>query len=71
MRAPDGSYEDGFVIPGLDQPPRSPGRQAKPTWNLETNNPLSLHREVRWVIAFPEKSIHQFVESVERMVYFY
>ena len=44
LRAPDGSYEEGFVVPGTAASPR---RQLRSTWNLETNNPLSLHREVR------------------------
>jgi hypothetical protein len=42
MRAPDGSYEDGFIAPGdekLPAPTVQPG-------NLERNNPLSLHDEV-------------------------
>jgi hypothetical protein len=68
MRAPDGSYEEGFVIPGTLGSPR---RQSKATWNLETNNPLSLHREVRWVAIFPDNRIHATIESVEGMVCFY
>jgi hypothetical protein len=43
MRAPDGSYEDGFVVPGGEQ---LPARSEQPG-NLECNNPLSLHDEVR------------------------
>jgi hypothetical protein len=42
MRAPDGSYEDGFVVPGGEQ---LPARSEQPG-NLECNNPLSLHDEV-------------------------
>lgn len=42
MRAPDGSYEDGFVVPGGEQ---LPARTEQPG-NLERNNPLSLHDEV-------------------------
>lgn len=68
MRAPDGSYEEGFVIPGTLESPR---RQSRATWNLETNNPLSLHREVRWVAIFHKKRIHETLESVEGMVCFY
>jgi TBC1 domain family protein 5 len=41
MRAPDGSYEEGLVVPGMD-PPR---RDTLP-YDLEMNNPLSLHDEV-------------------------
>jgi TBC1 domain family protein 5 len=43
MRAPDGSFEKGFVLPGS---PTS-RRMMKAPGNLETNNPLSLHTEVR------------------------
>ena len=42
MRAPDGSYEENFRLPGSDAPPK----RATGVFNLETNNPLSLHREV-------------------------
>jgi TBC1 domain family protein 5 len=42
MRAPDGSYEDGFVVPGGE---KLPARTEQPG-NLELNNPLSLHDEV-------------------------
>jgi len=43
MRAPDGSYDESFVVPGLTMPRRS----NRAPLNLETNNPLSLHDEVR------------------------
>jgi TBC1 domain family protein 5 len=43
MRAPDGSYEEGFIAPGGE---RLPARTSQPG-NLERNNPLSLHDEVR------------------------
>lgn len=43
MKAPDGSYEDGFLIPGADTAPERPGKGSS---NLERNNPLSLHDEV-------------------------
>ena len=42
MRAPDGSYEEGFSVPDSSTPPKSDNHAA----NLETNNPLSLHDEV-------------------------
>jgi hypothetical protein len=42
MRAPDGSYEDGFIAPGGEE---LPARTVQPG-NLERNNPLSLHDEV-------------------------
>lgn len=43
MKAPDGSYEDGFLIPGAETAPERPGKGSS---NLERNNPLSLHDEV-------------------------
>lgn len=43
MRAPDGSYEEGFIAPGGE---KLPTRTVQPG-NLERNNPLSLHDEVR------------------------
>lgn len=43
MRAPDGGYEEGFVVPGSST---SPKRVSRSGGNLETNNPLSLHNEV-------------------------
>ena len=46
MRAPDGSYEEGFIIPGLGT---SPARIDRSGEDLERNNPLSLHDEVRIV----------------------
>ncbi|KAF9227564.1 hypothetical protein BS17DRAFT_793259 [Gyrodon lividus] len=62
MRAPDGSYDESFVVPGLAIPRRS--RQA--TTNLETNNPLSLHDENPWKEWFSavdlRKTIQQDVE---------
>lgn len=45
MRAPDGGYDESFVIPGLT----IPRRKTQPTTDLEMNNPLSLHDEVRGV----------------------
>jgi hypothetical protein len=42
MRAPDGSYEDGFIAPDGE---KLPARTVQPG-NLERNNPLSLHDEV-------------------------
>jgi TBC1 domain family protein 5 len=43
MRAPDGSYEDGFVVPGSTTSPKKNERTAA---DLEKNNPLSLDDEV-------------------------
>ena len=44
MRAPDGGYEDGVIIPGTRT---SPPRTERTGGNLDLNNPLSLHNEVR------------------------
>lgn len=43
MRAPDGSYEESFVLPGLNPSPQRTDRKAA---DLEKNNPLSLDDEV-------------------------
>lgn len=43
MRAPDGGYEDGVIIPGTKL---SPPRTERAGGNLDLNNPLSLHNEV-------------------------
>ena len=54
MRAPDGGYEDGFTIPGSGESPPRAG-EGKGARDLETNNPLSLHDEVRtplWLVVF-------------------
>ncbi|KAG2349618.1 RabGAP/TBC [Suillus weaverae] len=62
MRAPDGSYDETFVVPGLTIPRRS----VKPLTDLETNNPLSLHDENPWREWFAavdlRKTIQQDVE---------
>jgi hypothetical protein len=51
MRAPDGSYEDGFIPPGGE---KLPSRTSQPG-NLERNKPLSLHDEVRPPIDRPDE----------------
>ena len=43
MRAPDGGYEEGVIIPGTNL---SPPRTERTGGNLDLNNPLSLHDEV-------------------------
>lgn len=53
MRAPDGSYEDGFVVPGGE---KLPARTSQPG-NLERNNPLSLHDEVRAPFDHSDESV--------------
>jgi TBC1 domain family protein 5 len=47
LRAPDGSYEEGFVVPGSITSPKSERTAA----NLEKNNPLSLDDEVWGVLC--------------------
>ncbi|KAH7889272.1 rab-GTPase-TBC domain-containing protein [Phlebopus sp. FC_14] len=62
MRAPDGSYDESFVVPGL----AIPRRTEQSVINLETNNPLSLHDENPWKEWFSavdlRKTIQQDVE---------
>ncbi|KIK49371.1 hypothetical protein CY34DRAFT_797316 [Suillus luteus UH-Slu-Lm8-n1] len=62
MRAPDGSYDETVVVPGLT----ILRRNAKPPTDLETNNPLSLHDENPWREWFAavdlRKTIQQDVE---------
>ncbi|RDB21320.1 TBC1 domain family member 5 [Hypsizygus marmoreus] len=64
MRAPDGTYEDGFVLPGSLSLPESPSRGAG---NLETNNPLSLHNENPWKEWFASVELRKTIlQDVER-----
>jgi TBC1 domain family member 5 len=63
MRAPDGSYEEGFQIPGDSTP--TPAAPRKPdNWNL--NNPLSLDSSNPWHAYFSalesQNTIRQDVE---------
>lgn len=44
LRAPDGSYEDGFSFPGQDEASAQIRQKAG---NWEQNNPLSLDEKVR------------------------
>ncbi|KAJ7172546.1 rab-GTPase-TBC domain-containing protein [Mycena filopes] len=63
MRAPDGSYEEGFVIPGSSL---SPERRAS-TKNLDTNNPLSLSNENPWKVWFSSVELRKTIlQDVER-----
>ncbi|KAH8117577.1 rab-GTPase-TBC domain-containing protein [Phellopilus nigrolimitatus] len=63
MRAPDGSYEEGFTVPGTTEPPRSSDETFV---NLQRNNPLSLHEDNPWKEWFAavelRKTIRQDVE---------
>lgn len=62
MKAPDGSYEEGFILPGslVAQPERSVSKHTAA--NLETNNPLSLHNEVQST----DPSLHQCFANFSR-----
>ena len=46
MRAPDGSYHEGLIIPGVESLPKPNQTLVN---NLDKNNPLSLDTEVRQV----------------------
>ncbi|KAG8966039.1 hypothetical protein FRC03_012615 [Tulasnella sp. 419] len=63
MRAPDGSYEPGFVIPGEGPTSSDP---KEPFGNWERNNPLSLDEQNPWKTWFAavelRKTIRQDVE---------
>lgn len=63
MRAPDGSYDESFVVPGLTIPRRS----NQTPLNLETNNPLSLHEENPWKEWFAAMDLRKIIQQdVER-----
>ncbi|KAI6005499.1 rab-GTPase-TBC domain-containing protein [Pisolithus albus] len=63
MRAPDGSYDESFVVPGLTMPRRS----NQTPLNLETNNPLSLHEENPWKEWFAAMDLRKIIQQdVER-----
>ncbi|KAF9069930.1 rab-GTPase-TBC domain-containing protein [Rhodocollybia butyracea] len=63
MKAPDGSYPEGFIVPGSSAP--SPRKDNRPV-DLERNNPLSLHNDNPWTEWFAalelKKTIAQDVE---------
>ncbi|KAH9857616.1 hypothetical protein C2E23DRAFT_805051 [Lenzites betulinus] len=64
MRAPDGGYEEGFIVPGLGT---SPPRTEKTSGNLDTNNPLSLHDENPWREWFTAMELRKTIlQDVER-----
>ncbi|KAH9948093.1 RabGAP/TBC [Amylocystis lapponica] len=64
MRAPDGSYEDGLIVPGTTL---SPPRTEQPRLNLDRNNPLSLHNENPWTQWFAAMELRKTIlQDVER-----
>ncbi|KAF7338357.1 Rab-GAP TBC domain-containing protein [Mycena venus] len=66
LRAPDGSYEEGFVVPGSSPSSERPARRAS-TSDLETNNPLSLHNENPWKEWFASVELRKTIlQDVER-----
>jgi len=66
MRAPDGSYPEGFIAPGIS----TSSMRSQATGSLEKNNPLSLHNEVGIYYSLSDKtrSKSTLVESMDRMV---
>ncbi|KAG8954053.1 hypothetical protein FRC04_001037 [Tulasnella sp. 424] len=72
MRAPDGSYEPGFVVPGEEAPLRTTATQGPSAGNWERNNPLSLDEEVNYFANVElRKTIAQDVErTFPEMPYF-
>jgi len=63
MRAPDGSYEEGFTVPGV-QIDRSTGESSS---NLDKNNPLSLHEDNPWKEWFASVDLRRTIrQDVER-----
>ncbi|KAJ6630714.1 rab-GTPase-TBC domain-containing protein [Mycena sp. CBHHK59/15] len=65
MRAPDGSYEEGLVVPGSSTSPERHSETAAK--NLETNNPLSLHNENPWKEWFAAVELRKTIlQDVER-----
>ncbi|KAF8636563.1 hypothetical protein AX17_003375 [Amanita inopinata Kibby_2008] len=63
MRAPDGSYEESFHLPGSSALPE----RASSAFNLQTNNPLSLHKENPWRRWFESVELRRTIlQDVER-----
>ncbi|KAI0072713.1 hypothetical protein K474DRAFT_1650559 [Panus rudis PR-1116 ss-1] len=64
MRAPDGSYEDGVIVPGTG---KAPPRFKDASVNLDRNNPLSLHDENPWTEWFASMELRKTIlQDVER-----
>lgn len=64
MQAPDGSYHEGLIIPGVESPPRS---NQTPVKNLDKNNPLSLDTENPWTTWFASVELRKTIlQDVER-----
>ncbi|KAF7967824.1 hypothetical protein HWV62_32940 [Athelia sp. TMB] len=64
MRAPDGSYEEGFSVPGMNV---SSLRAERTAADLEKNNPLSLDDENPWKEWFAAVELRKTIlQDVER-----
>ncbi|KAK1232957.1 hypothetical protein PQX77_003871 [Marasmius sp. AFHP31] len=64
MRAPDGSFVEGFVPPDPSSPIK---RDTAKTTNLEKNNPLSLHTDNPWTEWFAAIELRKTIaQDVER-----
>ncbi|OSX64831.1 hypothetical protein POSPLADRAFT_1123881, partial [Postia placenta MAD-698-R-SB12] len=64
MRAPDGSYEEGLVIPGTGA---SPPKVEQLRQDLEKNNPLSLDDQNPWTEWFANVELRRTIlQDVER-----
>ncbi|KAH0583932.1 hypothetical protein H2248_009520 [Termitomyces sp. 'cryptogamus'] len=67
MRAPDGSYEEGFALPELSTPLTRQPASTETVINLETNNPLSLHTANPWKVWFAAVELRKTIlQDVER-----
>ncbi|KAK7043610.1 hypothetical protein VNI00_008221 [Paramarasmius palmivorus] len=63
MRAPDGSYPEGFIPPDSV----TPKKDAERVTNLEKNNPLSLHSDNPWKEWFAAVELRKTIlQDVER-----
>ncbi|KAL0946980.1 hypothetical protein HGRIS_013129 [Hohenbuehelia grisea] len=72
MKAPDGSYEEGLIVPGVSNLSRNTKKVVR---NLEHNNPLSLHNDNPWNEWFASVELRRTIlQDVERtfpeMAYF-
>ncbi|KAG6820607.1 hypothetical protein H0H93_014523 [Arthromyces matolae] len=67
MKAPDGSYEEGFVLPGSSTALKTKLTSEESAVNLETNNPLSLHIGNPWKHWFAAVELRRTIlQDVER-----
>ncbi|KAG8798411.1 hypothetical protein FRC18_008669 [Serendipita sp. 400] len=64
MRAPDGNYEEGFILPGQSRPPTpTPTRRGE----FERNNPLSLDEQNPWKQWFQNMQLRkEILQDVQR-----